>query len=158
MKRIKVITSVSEFEDFVNSDAINVIKTDVTGVQQSFLCQECFIAVVYYEEQWIKTEETKPWGTKPLWLAVSGEVIEGFYSADEFRTPIKTDDGSEPMLSVVYPTHWIPKQHKPQPPLQDKGQITLEVGPDGHPTEEGYRTLKKHGLEYVPNKQNNPQT
>lgn len=49
MKKIELLRSVSDFESFVNREDIEIIQTDVKVVEQSFLFQEGFAAVVYYK-------------------------------------------------------------------------------------------------------------
>ena len=49
-KRFKIIGKISELEEFVNHDTVEVISVDARGCEQSFMFQECFIAVVQYYE------------------------------------------------------------------------------------------------------------
>ena len=41
MKRIKIITSSVELEEFVNRTNIEIIQVDIKAVEQSFFAQEC---------------------------------------------------------------------------------------------------------------------
>lgn len=50
MKRIKIITSSVELEEFVNRTNIEIIQVDIKAVGQSFFAQEWFIAVIFYKE------------------------------------------------------------------------------------------------------------
>ena len=50
MKKVKLFSSISEFEEFVNRDDIDIIQVDVKAVEQSSMFQESFVAVVYYKE------------------------------------------------------------------------------------------------------------
>lgn len=49
MKKVKLFSYMSEFEEFVNRTDIDVIQVDVKVVEQSFLFQESFAGIVYYE-------------------------------------------------------------------------------------------------------------
>lgn len=49
VKKIEVTGSSEHFEKFVNRDDINILQIDVKGCEQSFMFQESFIAVIYYE-------------------------------------------------------------------------------------------------------------
>ncbi len=40
----------SEFEEFINRTDIDVIKVDIKVVDQSYLFQEFFAAIVFYKE------------------------------------------------------------------------------------------------------------
>ena len=50
MKKIKIITSSSEFEQFVNRTDIEVIQMDIKAVEQNYFAQEWFSAVIFYKE------------------------------------------------------------------------------------------------------------
>lgn len=50
MKRIKIITSSVELEEFVNRTNIEIIQVDIKAVEQSIFAQEWFIAVIFYKE------------------------------------------------------------------------------------------------------------
>lgn len=50
MKKIKIITSSVELEDFVNKTDIEIIQIDIKAVEQSFFAQEWFVAVIFYKE------------------------------------------------------------------------------------------------------------
>jgi hypothetical protein len=50
MKRLKLLTTVSDFETFVNRADIEILQLDIKVVEQSFCFQESFCAVVYYRE------------------------------------------------------------------------------------------------------------
>lgn len=50
MKRIKIITSSVELEEFVNRTNIEIIQVDIIAVEQSFFAQVWFIAVIFYKE------------------------------------------------------------------------------------------------------------
>lgn len=50
MKRIKIITSSVELEEFVNRTNIEIIQVDIKAVEQNFFAQEWFIAVIFYKE------------------------------------------------------------------------------------------------------------
>lgn len=49
MKKIKIITSSSELEQFVNRTDIEIIQMDI-AVEQNIFAQEWFIAVIFYTE------------------------------------------------------------------------------------------------------------
>lgn len=50
MKKVSLFSSMSEFEKFINRTDIEVLQVDVKVVEQSFLFQESFAAVVFYKE------------------------------------------------------------------------------------------------------------
>lgn len=50
MKKIKIITSSSELEQFVNRTDIEIIQMDIKAVEQNIFAQEWFIAVIFYTE------------------------------------------------------------------------------------------------------------
>lgn len=50
MKKIKIITSSVELEDFVNKTDIEIIQIDIKAVEQSCFAQEWFVAVIFYKE------------------------------------------------------------------------------------------------------------
>ena len=50
MKKIKVTGSIKEFEKFINRHDVEIISVDVKGCEQSYMFQECFIGVIYYED------------------------------------------------------------------------------------------------------------
>lgn len=49
MKRVKVFSSIAEFEEFINSETIETIQIDVKAVEQSFHFQDSFMAIVFYK-------------------------------------------------------------------------------------------------------------
>jgi hypothetical protein len=50
MKRVKIAYTVEEFEEFINRRDINILQVDVKAVEQSFMFQEGFMGIVYYED------------------------------------------------------------------------------------------------------------
>ena len=50
MKKIKIITSSSELEQFVNRTDIEVIQMVIKAVEQNCFAQVWFIAVIFYKE------------------------------------------------------------------------------------------------------------
>jgi len=50
MKRVKIAYTVEEFEEFINSRDINILQVDVKAVEPSFIFQEGFMGIVYYED------------------------------------------------------------------------------------------------------------
>jgi hypothetical protein len=50
MKRLKLLSTISEFETFVNNTNIEILQLDIKVVEQSFLFQESFCAAVYYRD------------------------------------------------------------------------------------------------------------
>jgi hypothetical protein len=50
MKRVKIAYTVEEFEEFINRRDINILQVDVKAVEQSFIFQEGFMGIVYYED------------------------------------------------------------------------------------------------------------
>ena len=50
MKKVKLFSSMSEFEAFINRTDIEVLQVDVKVVEQSYMFQESFGAVVFYKE------------------------------------------------------------------------------------------------------------
>lgn len=50
MKKIKIITSSSELEQFVNRTDIEIIQMDIKAVEQNIFAKEWFIAVIFYTE------------------------------------------------------------------------------------------------------------
>lgn len=50
MKKVKLFYTMSEFEAFVNRTDIEVLSVDVKVVEQSFMFQESFAAVIFYRE------------------------------------------------------------------------------------------------------------
>ena len=49
MKKVKIFSTILDFEKFVNRTDIEVIQIDIKAVEQSSIFQECFVAVVYYK-------------------------------------------------------------------------------------------------------------
>lgn len=49
-KRVKILYTTEEFENFVNRTDIEIIHIDVRGVEQSYSFQQGFMGVVFYEE------------------------------------------------------------------------------------------------------------
>ena len=49
MKKVQLFSKMSDFEEFINRTDIEVIQVDVKVVEQSFLFQESFAAVVFYK-------------------------------------------------------------------------------------------------------------
>lgn len=49
MKKVQLFSKISEFEEFINRTDIDVIQVDVKVVEQSFMFQESFAAVVFYK-------------------------------------------------------------------------------------------------------------
>lgn len=50
MKRVKVITSNAELEEFLARTDIEVINVDIRSCEQSWFAQEYFTAAVYYDD------------------------------------------------------------------------------------------------------------
>ena len=50
MKRVSLFSSMSEFEKFINRTDIEVLQVDIKVVEQSYMFQESFAAVVFYRE------------------------------------------------------------------------------------------------------------
>jgi len=50
MKKIKIITSSIELEEFVNRTDIDIIQIDIKAVEQSQFAQEWFVAIIFYKE------------------------------------------------------------------------------------------------------------
>ena len=48
MKKVQLFSKMSDFEEFINRTDIEVIQVDVKVVEQSFMFQESFAAVVFY--------------------------------------------------------------------------------------------------------------
>ena len=63
MKKVKVFSSISEFEKFVNS--VEVLDVKVVGCEQSYSFQECFIGVVFYKEAQQENIEPKIQSASP---------------------------------------------------------------------------------------------
>ena len=51
MKRVKVITSNAELEEFLARTDIEVINVDIRSCEQSWFAQEYFTAAVYYDDE-----------------------------------------------------------------------------------------------------------
>ena len=51
MKRVKVITSNAELEEFLARTDIEIINVDVRSCEQSWFAQEYFTAVIYYDDE-----------------------------------------------------------------------------------------------------------
>jgi hypothetical protein len=49
MKKVQLFNKISEFEEFINRADIDVIQVDVKVVEQSYMFQESFAAVVFYK-------------------------------------------------------------------------------------------------------------
>lgn len=49
MKKVQLFNKMSDFEKFINRTDIDVIQVDVKVVEQSFMFQESFAAVVFYK-------------------------------------------------------------------------------------------------------------
>ena len=49
MKKVQLFNRMSDFEEFINRTDIDVIQVDVKVVEQSFMFQESFAAVVSYK-------------------------------------------------------------------------------------------------------------
>lgn len=50
MKRVKMFNTIKEFETFINRSDIDIISVDIKVVEQSFIFQEGFSAIVFYQE------------------------------------------------------------------------------------------------------------
>jgi hypothetical protein len=50
MKKVKLFSSISEFEEFINREDIEVLQVDVKVVEQSYSFQESFAGIVFYRE------------------------------------------------------------------------------------------------------------
>lgn len=50
MKKVKLFNSIESFEEFINRTDIEVIQVDVKHVEQSYMFQQSFAAVVFYRE------------------------------------------------------------------------------------------------------------
>lgn len=50
MKKVKMFYKISDFEGFINRSDIDIIQVDIKVVDQSFLFQESFAAVVFYTQ------------------------------------------------------------------------------------------------------------
>jgi hypothetical protein len=51
MKRVKVITSNAELEEFLARTDIEIINVNVRSCEQSWFAQEYFTAVIYYDDE-----------------------------------------------------------------------------------------------------------
>jgi hypothetical protein len=49
MKKVQLFSKMSEFEKFINRTDIEIIQVDIKVVEQSFMFQESFAAVVFYK-------------------------------------------------------------------------------------------------------------
>jgi hypothetical protein len=49
MKKVQLFSKMSDFEEFINRTDIDVIQVDIKVVEQSFMFQESFAAVVFYK-------------------------------------------------------------------------------------------------------------
>jgi hypothetical protein len=49
-RKIEVITTSKYFEDFTAKTDIEILQVDVKAVEQSYMCQESFLAVIQYRE------------------------------------------------------------------------------------------------------------
>ena len=49
MKRVQLFNTMESFEEFINRTDIEVIQVDVKVVEQSYMFQESFAAVVFYK-------------------------------------------------------------------------------------------------------------
>lgn len=49
MKKVQLFNKMSDFEEFINRTDIDVIQVDVKVMEQSFMFQESFAAVVFYK-------------------------------------------------------------------------------------------------------------
>ncbi len=49
MKKVQLFSQMSDFEEFINRTDIEVIQVDVKVVEQSYMFQESFAAVVFYK-------------------------------------------------------------------------------------------------------------
>lgn len=60
MKRVKVYSSISQFESFINNPEFSIIDVKVDSCEQSSSFQECFIGVVFYEDAHLDNNESVP--------------------------------------------------------------------------------------------------
>jgi hypothetical protein len=49
MKKVQLFSKMSDFEEFINRTDIDVIQVDIKVVEQSYMFQESFAAVVFYK-------------------------------------------------------------------------------------------------------------
>lgn len=49
MKKVELFSTMAEINHFINRDDIEILKIDIKVVEQSYLFQEAFAAVVFYE-------------------------------------------------------------------------------------------------------------
>ena len=93
MKRVKVITSNAELEEFLARTDIEVINVDIRSCEQSWFAQEYFTASVYYDDE-PKSDYTPDYWEKLL-HQYAGMAIQGILANIDLLMSLakkKTDD------------------------------------------------------------------
>ena len=102
MKKVKVITSTTELDAFLERTDINIIKTEVRGCEQSWFAQEYFVATIYYDDE-PKRENTPDYWTR-LEHQYAGMAMQGILAANATFT---ADDTAK--WSIEYATALVEK-------------------------------------------------
>ena len=90
MKKVKVITSTTELDAFLERTDIDIIKTEVRGCEQSWFAQEYFVATIYYDDE-PKRENTPDYWEK-LKHQYAGMAMQGILSNPESELDYKGDE------------------------------------------------------------------
>lgn len=101
MKKVKVITSNAELEEFLARTDIEVINVDVRSCEQSWFAQEYFTAVIYYDDE-PKSEYNPGYWTRlehQAAIAAMQGMLNNSYLAGEFRRD--PNNGIEDMSKII---------------------------------------------------------
>jgi predicted transcriptional regulator len=82
MKRVKVITSNAELEEFLARTDIEIINVDVRSCEQSWFAQEYFTAAIYYDDE-PKSEYNPDYWTR-LEHQYAGMAMQGILANSAF--------------------------------------------------------------------------
>lgn len=91
MKRVKVVTSNAELEEFLARTDIEIINVDVRSCEQSWFAQEYFTAVIYYDDE-PKSEYNPNYWTR-LEHTYAGMAMQGMLSNPEIELDYEGNEG-----------------------------------------------------------------
>ena len=105
MKRVKVITSNAELEEFLARTDIEIINVDVRSCEQSWFAQEYFTAAVYYDDE-PKSEYNPDYWTR-FEHQYAGMAMQGMLSNTTLITVLfdVTKDHDELLKEVIICSH-----------------------------------------------------
>ena len=100
MKRVKIITSNAELEEFLARTDIEIINVDVRSCEQSWFAQEYFTAAVYYDDE-PKSEYNPDYWTR-LEHQAGIAAMQGLMSYVEQITPKKGRSFCDEIVDISF--------------------------------------------------------